>query len=303
MKALCAAAKRGATIRLMVDAHAFMLGQGLTPGPLLFSKKLNSPSLKLFTTKHAWLEKLAACGGEYTITNLPTRPFTNPFGGRSHIKFAVVNDDIYIGGCNLKGEDRIDLMCYWQQTSTANWLFELAGKVHSKNQLREVVRNTDQTLAVDNQTSLLVDAGLKNQSLIFENALRIIDEAAEYIIMTCQYPPNGVTAKHLSKAVQRGVQVRLIHNHPSKHPFPMNLLHTAVKYFEKGRNPSVLFKYELSKDHDYLHAKLLATEQACMIGSHNYVQAGVRFGTAEIALLSTNSDFAKQAVKALEKQV
>ena len=37
-----------------------------------------------------------------------------------------------------------------------------------------------------------------------------------------------------------------------------------------------------------LHAKVLVSERCAIIGSHNYVWQGVRFGTAEIAFITTN---------------
>jgi hypothetical protein len=45
-----------------------------------------------------------------------------------------------------------------------------------------------------------------------------------------------------------------------------------------------------------LHAKLLATEQGAMIGSHNYVVQGVTLGTAEAAILRNDPQFSKQAI-------
>lgn len=300
---LCNAAKRGVRVRLMVDSIAFMITKGRIFGPLFYSKRLDAPALKRYSDKLVWLEKLAVNGVEYTITNRPKRRFSNPFAGRSHIKFAVINDAVYIGGCNLKEADRSDLMVHWNDGNIADWLFKFAENIHLKTRVVEVLNNTDVTMPVNKHSTLLVDAGVKNQSIIFENALRLIDEAEDFIVMSCQYFPNQATVQRLAKAVNRGVTVRLIYNHPSKHHFPLSLLHLAVRFFEKRRQPPVLFKYELSKNQDYIHAKLLATDKACLVGSHNYIQLGVRFGTAEIALLNTDPDFAKYAVKTVEEQL
>lgn len=303
MDELCKAAKRGVTVRCTVDSMAFMLHKSRIPGPLLYSKKLEAFSFNIFSSKRELLNKLAVCGGEYAITNRPKRTFINPFSGRSHIKFAIINDQVYIGGCNLKEADRSDLMVHWTDNKIADWLFDFADKVRAKSQVSELLNKTDVVLPVDSRTSLLIDAGVRNQSLIFENAIRLIDEAKDFIFMTCQYFPNDITIKHLSGAVARGVNVQLIYNHPSKHSFPMSILHTIVKNVEKKRNPAILFKYELSRNKDFLHAKLLATEKACIVGSHNYVWAGVQFGTAEIALLSTSPSFAKVAINTIKEQL
>jgi hypothetical protein len=95
--------------------------------------------------------------------------------------------------------------------------------------------------------------------------------------------------------------VTIIYNHPSKHPFPFNFLHQGVVWSEKLSYSSHFFANQLPKDSDFIHAKLLATDKGTIIGSHNYVRAGVRFGTAEIALLSTNRHFGDDAIKQLVK--
>jgi hypothetical protein len=70
---------------------------------------------------------------------------------------------------------------------------------------------------------------------------------------------------------------------------------------ESLRVPSHFFEGMIAKKNTMLHAKLLATDAGAMIGSHNYVRAGVALGTAEIALLSYNSSFTSQALAAFER--
>jgi hypothetical protein len=70
---------------------------------------------------------------------------------------------------------------------------------------------------------------------------------------------------------------------------------------ESLRVPKGFFTEMLPRGGDTLHAKLLITDTGTMIGSHNYVAAGVLLGTAEIALLSRDKDFAKQALKTLKR--
>ena len=52
---------------------------------------------------------------------------------------------------------------------------------------------------------------------------------------------------------------------------------------------------------DFLHAKLLVTDQGSIVGSNNYVQKSVTYGTAEIALYSTDKQFGRSALVALER--
>jgi hypothetical protein len=72
---------------------------------------------------------------------------------------------------------------------------------------------------------------------------------------------------------------------------------------ERTHQPSALFDQQLHKDLPYLHAKLLATEQGAMIGSHNYVGVGVSFGTAELTLLRYDNQFAQSAVAHFHEQL
>ena len=62
---------------------------------------------------------------------------------------------------------------------------------------------------------------------------------------------------------------------------------------ERMRNlPEHFFAGRLGKLVPKLHAKVLASEKAAIVGSHNYVIQGVNFGTAELALHSMDPAFA-----------
>ena len=47
---------------------------------------------------------------------------------------------------------------------------------------------------------VLIDAGVPGQSTIFENALELIDGAQEWLLLTCQFFPNSVTAAMTARA-------------------------------------------------------------------------------------------------------
>jgi hypothetical protein len=131
----------------------------------------------------------------------------------------------------------------------------------------------------------------------------MIDSANDWIVMTCSVFPSSLTAKHLAAAYKRGANVSLYFNHPSKHPKGHNILHHIVLIQERSRRPSALFDQQLHRDLPYLHAKLLATEHGAMIGSHNYIAAGVTFGTAELTLVRYDNQFAKTSVDHFHQQL
>lgn len=301
MTALRDAAERGAHATLMVDAYNFLMDERKIIGPLWFTKDIPRYVPASYRKKLATLGAFEASGGRYVITNIPARPFDIPFGGRSHIKFAAVNNYLYVGGCNLSAPN-VDVMVGWRDKATADWLREFADKVDTTKNVRAALSNTDTTRSLDSQTDLLIDAGVPHQSIIYDKALELIDQAEKSIYITCQFFPNSTTTRHLTQAHQRGVDVTVIFNHPWQHRvhYP---LQQAVVWRERARTPAIFFSNQLSRSHLYLHAKLIATEKGAIVGSHNYVPTGVNLGTAEIALLRRDPEFSVQIVRAIKEQL
>lgn len=300
---LAAAAARGARVHLLIDAHSFAMDKHELPtGPTLLQQKIEASSRPHFKDKYRTLHKLEASGGHYAIINDYPRLLTNPVGGRSHIKLAIVDDFAFLGGCNLN-PIQIDYMVGFRNAATIDWLYDFAMRVAEKKSVRQVLDDTDQEFIVDSQTKVFIDSGKPKQSVIYRQALDFIDSAREWLVMTCQYFPNTVTAKHLAAAVHRGVNVTLYYNHPRHHAPHMRPIQRAVILAEKTRQPSILFAHQLPKDLQRLHAKLLASEQGAMLGSHNYVTHGVNFGTAEIAIRRYDATFAHEALDVLRQNL
>src|ERR1035437_2243270 len=98
LKELYAAAKRGVNTSLAVDAYTFLLNHNKTPTSFWLTKNLPRRLSLVLQTRLNSLKELEACGGSYSILNKPGRRFGNPFAGRSHIKCAVINEYVYLGG-------------------------------------------------------------------------------------------------------------------------------------------------------------------------------------------------------------
>lgn len=293
VEALCAAAERGADVLFAVDAYNLLLSGGngtIKPGPLFYRRQIPADIAATHPMLLA-LKRLQTAGGRGVITNLPDRAFTNPFAGRSHIKLGLINDRIYIGGCNLMVASEIDMMTGWSDPITAEWLHGICQQIADNGNTDDVFQDKDVVRLLDASTELLVDAGKPQQSIIYHKALELIDQAKQSVFITCQYFPNYVTASHLEAARKRGADVTIVYNHPDKDNWPFNLVHRMVVRFERLRNPGSFFVHELPIGTPFLHAKILATESAGMIGSHNYVRAGVNWGTAEIAMLRHDAEF------------
>ncbi len=291
---LADAASRGVSVKFTLDERTF---------PILQSLPLNVNQQKIIQVTKAALQKLENAGVIYTITNKSYKRLVNSFAGRSHIKLAIINDEIYIGGCNLDNKGKIDMMVRWHDKGSADWLYNLMCDVVDRQNTRLALGEVDQSWTIDSNTKLLLDVGKAGQSVIYNEALKLIDNAEEWIVMTSAVFPSSLTAKHLAAAYKRGVNVSLYFNHPSKHPKGHNILHHIVLVQEKSRRPSALFDQQLHKDLPFLHAKLLASEKGAMIGSHNYIAAGVTFGTTELTLVRYDSQFAKSAVRHFHQQL
>lgn len=299
---LRAAAERGVAASLAVDGQIFLVNDKKILGPWFYFKELPDFLLPTFKRKLQIIQELRLAGVKVVVTNKPQRPFINPFSGRSHIKLAVINDVVYVGGCNLSRVDDIDEMVRWQDKKTADWLYKFEQDVIMLGSRRPVMQDKDRTLIINADTELIIDSGVKGQSLIFEKALRLIDEAESSIFITCQFFPNSLTAKHLLDAHRRGVNVKILYNHPSKHG-AHRILQRLVIVNEQSKLPKVLFREQLPKEANFLHAKVIVTDKGTILGSHNYIAAGVNFGTAEIAVLSHDTEFGQEALAALNRQL
>jgi phosphatidylserine/phosphatidylglycerophosphate/cardiolipin synthase-like enzyme len=303
LEELTRAAARGAQVSLAIDAFSFLTaGQTLRPGPLFWHNRLHGRMSGRFGRQLRSLDKLKLAGGHYAVTNRPTRPFTLPFTGRSHMKFAVINDTIFIGGCNLNAASHHDLMVGWQDANAAGWLYGLAAKMVAAPSVRQALESQDISRPLPDGSKILVDCGVQRQSLVYREALALIDQAEKSIFLACQYHPNSITLKHLTAAVRRGVKVTVVYNNAFKRGIIRGSLHQTVIIRERLRTPASLFNGRRPLNLPYLHAKLLATDKGSIIGSHNFIPAGVNFGTAEIALFNPREQFGKDAIKALASQ-
>jgi len=298
--ALCHAAKSGADVTLQLDAYSFIIYKSKL-GPLLIGSVPSRLFGRIFNQRRTAINALKDSGVNAIITNRPTKRLYNPFGGRSHIKWAIINNLVLTGGCNLSDPDQDDLMISWEDPKLAKTLTGITNNFSNHPTTSKSFDSTDRTININSDTNLLLDAGVKHQSLILDSAVGLIDAADKSVVFTCQFFPRGKILQSLQSAHDRGVDVKIIYNHPSQHTFPFNLLHYWVKHSAKAKGAAKLFSYERNKSQSYLHSKIILTDKAVMIGSHNYVDAGVDFGTSEVSILSTNPQI-KKAIQPRIKQ-
>ncbi len=299
------AARRGVVVRMIVDAFPFLLHDGVRPGPMYFGKGLDGRLKEPFAANYQLLDELKQSGGKFVIINRPSRPLKLPIGGRSHIKFAILNNQVFIGGCNLDSVYRpdIDIMVGWEDPQAAEWLRAMADKLMATGQARLALQDEDSCLPLDDQSALLVDAGVPRRSLIMRRAMSLIDEAQEYVFISCQYFPGQVTGQHLLAARRRGAKICIVYGHPDQHDWLNNKLQRLTNMAERWRLPADFFEHIVRHKNGRIHAKLIATEKGAIVGSHNYISAGMRLGTAELALLTGDADLGRRAMDIIAGQL
>jgi phosphatidylserine/phosphatidylglycerophosphate/cardiolipin synthase-like enzyme len=301
---LIAAAARDVQVLLVIDAHSFMLSRGDWPnGPVFWNKPLDQTSSPEYLEKLDLLERLRDAGGRYVIINMPPGQLTNPYARRSHIKSTIIDDVSYLGGCNLGGTHQIDMMLRFESTDVADYLYDMVQRIATSESTDAAFGGADQMYNVDQQTDILLDSGRPSQSLIFEQATQLVDQAKQHIFMTCQFFPDDRILRHLQKALDRGVQVDLYFNGPEAQRGPAKLGHRMMLWRAKLKQPEQFFKHQLPAEGRRLHLKLIATEQAAIIGSHNYVNAGIQFGTAELALIRRDPTFSEVLIQKIRPQL
>jgi phosphatidylserine/phosphatidylglycerophosphate/cardiolipin synthase-like enzyme len=296
------AAERGVNTLLAVDAYALMIrtngiGAGPHLSPICYPKAV-------FDERQREIDALnAKPSGKAGLINQPKRPFTNPYGGRSHLKGASVNDRVYLGGPNLHGTTRIDAVVGLEDGNTADWFYNTTKALITCGTAAVVLGQTDRQYKLDETTHFSVDAGQPDQSDILEQALERIVEAEDWLFHTNQFVPNGKVAKELIAANRRGVNVQLAYSNPSKWGVAGGALQRLVLAKQQRQAREMFAQGKMSDIAPSMHAKVLASEKGAMIGTHNLSDAGVKFGTPEIALFSNSPGFSLALRTLLMQQI
>lgn len=298
---LSAAADRKVEINLGVDAYAFLVDDGQkTVGPMFVPLPFGQ---KNYQKRRQVLEQLAQKPTiNYSTINRPGRLLKNPFAGRSHIKLAIVNDKVYLGGPNFHKTERSDMVVALSDPKLADWLYGVSAQIVQAGNTAKVLGEEDIDLSLDSKTRILLDAGKPGQSLIMDEAIRLIDDASDRIFASFQFLPSGRLARRMSEAHERATNVKPFHNHPSQYNFLLNIHERFMQFSQAHKVPKSFFDARLPRQAEILHSKAIASEKAAIVGTHNFIDLGVRYGTPEIALHRQDPSFALAVGSLLVKQ-
>lgn len=282
---------RNIEVTLLIDAQIYIFRNfKYLLGPLFYSSSLKKTYLsgRWYKELNNILDNLESNGAKLKIINKPNRLFSSPFKGRSHIKISLIGEILYIGGANLVDDNHHDYMVKLENLKSISKLRDLVIDIHKKERVSESILEDIQLLTFKD-TKIMVDRGLPLSSRILSTAIQLIEASKEEIIFTCQFFPDRTILHPLYQAAKRGIKVKIVFNHHSKHFFPLSLVQYLMFVTRLGRRLSNLQYIRNDPRDRFLHAKILLVDNNLLIGSHNLVGAGVKYGTAEIALIDNNT--------------
>lgn len=204
----------------------------------------------------------------------------NPFAGRKHTKTSIIDDIVYgFGGVNLTEEsfEHHDFMLERRDAKLASYMYRL---------LLDTSASRLERWRVDDESEVILDMGLPGESLIYEEV--------------CMLTQGAIRIDYVSKLPPSGSLVRLLQALDTTYYF--NTFRHA-KLADKLGNSIDRIRYKVPnsyRGYNYQHAKFILFyygdgSQRIISGSHNFSWRGVRFGTEEVALVTSNVKVCKQA--------
>ena len=284
--ALAAAAKRGVEVRVAGDMFTYTELSGQFLPRRYFSKQVRSTTRMAKTLSNAgvhfnWL-------GRLNITTV---------SGRTHSKWCVVDNTVFtFGGVNLYEEGVLstDYMFLIDDAKLADKLYVEHERIVRADKNRYDYRSHSFTLDKYKRSTVLFDAGLFGDSIIYKRACALAEQAVR-ITYVSQYCPTGKLSRLLRKTDST------LYFNPWQATEGFNRLVIRIGTLLTNQ----LTEYRRTP---YLHAKCMIFEfedgsKAAITGSHNFVHGGVLLGTREIALETRDASIIKQLETFIEKHV
>ncbi|MET1032937.1 MAG: phospholipase D-like domain-containing protein, partial [Candidatus Saccharimonadales bacterium] len=222
-------------------------------------------------------DRLKKAGVQITYTG---KIGLNPYKNRCHSKITLIDDHIYtFGGVNFS-DDSFENHDYMLEMHDAAFAEELYRLVHTLQQNpKSPLPDIRQSIG-DNAT-LLFDGGTQRVSAIYETACEIVAQAKK-VYFVSQMSPSGKLAELITATDNECYLIR-----PSQAEPPAN-----IDLIVNGRRYGIKNRYT---GEGYIHAKFILTEghdgsKHVISGSNNFSWRGVKYGTKEIAVHSTDPE-------------
>lgn len=266
--ALSEAAKRGVVVEAAGDVFTYgELGGFIWPKPY---------RRKYFKRLKAMYKEFSQNGVKFTWLG---RSHSIIYGGRTHIKWCVVDDVVYsFGGVNLyeRGLGNYDYMFKLKDKDLADKLVDEYHRLTRADAGGYAYRSHSFSNEGD---TILIDGGLVGDSIIYRRACKLAAEATK-VVLVSQYCPTGKLSRILKKT-----DTTMYFNQPHVAYGPHKFAIWFGMFITGNKT-----RYTKTR---YLHAKFMLFTMAdgrriALTGSHNLSNAGVLLGTREIALQTEN---------------
>ncbi len=216
------------------------------------------------------------------------------FHGRTHSKWAIVDDKVYtFGGVNLyeEGVHNADYMFYLVDSKLADRIVEEQIRIQKAE--RQSFNYYSSTYE-HGDIKALFDGGIVGQSIIYNRVLDLADKA-EHITFVSQYCPSGKLAAFL-----REKNTTIYFNRPLQAD---GLNRFAIRFNQFFTGLKTLYTRPR-----YLHAKFMIFTmkdgtKTAITGSHNFAYTGVLLGTREIALETKDPEVIAQLEAFIDKEI
>lgn len=288
---LAEALKRAAQRGVIVDVYIDWITQFVINGEYAFFPIFDHKKRTALANSKALLASLTRAGIHVAITNTPhTFGKLFPFAGRNHTKLYMIDNRLaWIGGVNL-ADTFFEMVDFLIKTDNEALIAALNSRCHEK---KISTANKNQTLRVDKNTSLLLDAGKPGKSIIYKLGLELIDNAQKTVFFISQFVPGPALLHHMLQKTKSNVRITIVTSSKS-HFFFKKFPYVLPYYFFlksiKG-NPHITFIH-LPKA---THAKLLLVDgTSALFGSHNLAETGVWLGTEELDLITEDQHLINQ---------
>ncbi len=262
--ALCDAAERGVQVEVTSDVFTYIIMGGWKTTPLRPDKRINA--------LRAMVKKFKRSGVRFNWIG-QLGPFL--FAGRMHIKWSIIDDNVYcFGGVNLydEGLRYADYMFGSCDEELGDRIAKEHTRIVRASRLGKVHRSYQFSSL---HGTVLVDGGKMGDSIIYRRACELARKAQD-ITFVSQYCPTGKLGK-----IMQTKGAKLYFSHWSLARGLNRLLIRASMHSTGYRT--------LYHRQTFIHAKCIIYtmhdgHKIALTGTHNFVRAGVALGTREIAL-------------------
>lgn len=289
LHALGVAAKHGADVRLTMDDFATVIvNDRIKAVPKFGEDALYQRFLE--TADKEMFQELEKDGVLITVTNRSKLASVFPFIGRNHMKIFIADNTVWFGGVNIASDhfEKADFMVKIQDKVVANELAEVFSQVNENKPEHDYEKR------ITDGYTLLVDRGDRGKSIILDEALHMIDGSEETISYISQLPPSGEVLKRLIQKANLGVKVDVItqsvkHLQSNRIPFGLLAKRSFLKFQRETADAQNISMHHFEGHHGKVHAKMILVDgKEALWGSHNLDEAGVKVGTQEVSLKTTN---------------